>query len=424
MFQLRLRLLVAAVAALALGVPLALIAHDATEHRATLAAENAGWSVLQRLSSDTDWAGGTNAGARWQYGTLFMGTPAGRRTWDGVDYSYSQWTSRWTSPGRSFTELVPSWDAKTPVGTIIAVYVRARTADGQVARWQPLGRWASHDGGFRRTSLASAPDTLGRVSVDTFKSKGPAFSSWQVSVLLMRRAGASGTPSIRSLHAMTSRLPSTWPATSRPLAATKIELAVPRYSQMIHKGQNPEFGGGGNAWCSPTSLSMVLGYYGALPPPSAYPWVPASWPDRFVNHLARQTYDYGYDGTGNWPFNTGLAATYVPDAFVTRLADLRTAERFVRNRIPVIASIRFSSGQLSGAPISSTPGHLVVIVGFTAAGNPIVNDPAAGSNAGVRRVYDRAQFERAWVRGSGGTSYIVRAADRTLPALPAGVRSW
>ena len=57
--------------------------------------------------------------------------------------------------------------------------------------------------------------------------------------------------------------------------------------------------------------------------------------------------------------------------------------------IPLAASISFSRGGLSGAPISSTAGHLVVIVGFTSTGNVIVNDPAAPSNSSVRRVYDR-----------------------------------
>ncbi len=388
------------------------------------AADNPGWSVLKRLSSNAQWATGATRGTVWRNGTLVIGTAPLRRTWDGVTWDYSQWTSPWVSPGRAFTQLVPSWQASTPPGTAIAIYVRARTADGRVARWQPLGRWASHDAGFRRTSLPGAPDTLGSVNVDTFTTKGPAFTRWQMSALLLRKAGSTGTPSIRSLHAMTSRLPSTYPATSTPVSRTAVELPVPRYSQMIHQGQHQQYGGGGNAWCSPTSLAMVLGYYGRLPAPASYAWVPAAWPDRFVNHLARQSYDYRYRGTGNWPFNTGLAATYLGDAFVTRLPDLRQAERFIRNRIPVVASIRFSSGGLSGAPISSTPGHLLVIVGFTAGGNVIVNDPAASRNAYVRRVYDRAQFERAWVRGSGGTSYIIRTGDRTLPARPAGVLAW
>lgn len=425
MSPLRFRALVASLSALVLGLPVALVAsHHAEPDRAMLASDNPGWSVLRRLSSNADWSAGASRGASWSDGTLRIGTTPLTRSWDGVTWQYAQWHSAWVLPGRSFTQLVPSWDATTPVGTALAFYVRGRTAAGQVSRWQPLGRWASHDAGFHRTSLPAAADTLGTVSVDTFKATGPAFTAWQVSVLLMRKPGASATPLVRSVHAVTSRLPSTWPATSLPISRTAVELRVPRYSQMVHQGQDQQYGGGGNAWCSPTSLSMVLGYFNRLPAPASYAWVPAAWPDRWVNQVARQDYDYGYDGTGNWPFNTGLAATYLADAFVTRLPDLRAAERFVRAHIPVIASIRFSSGGLTGSPLHSTPGHLVVIVGFTAAGNPIVNDPAAATDAGVRHVYYRGQFERAWVRGSGGTAYIVHTAAYPLPARPAGMKAW
>ena len=49
-------------------------------------------------------------------------------------------------------------------------------------------------------------------------------------------------------------------------------------------------------------------------------------------------------------------------------------------------------------------------------GDVIVNDPAAYSNSTVRRVYDRGQFERAWLRKSAGTVYVVRDAAHPLPA--------
>ncbi len=68
----------------------------------------------------------------------------------------------------------------------------------------------------------------------------------------------------------------------------------------------------------------------------------------------------------------------------------------------------FGKGGLTGAPISSTAGHLVVISGFTRAGKVVVNDPAAPNNSSVRRVYDRGQFERAWQTKSHGTVYVVR----------------
>ena len=49
----------------------------------------------------------------------------------------------------------------------------------------------------------------------------------------------------------------------------------------------------------------------------------------------------------------------------------------------------------------------MVLVGFTPDGDVIVNDPAAKSNDQVRRLYDRAQFERAWLTKSGGLTYVL-----------------
>ena len=52
----------------------------------------------------------------------------------------------------------------------------------------------------------------------------------------------------------------------------------------------------------------------------------------------------------------------------------------------------------------------------------MVNDPAASSAAGVRRTYDRGQFEDVWLRrgtsgsgGSGGLVYVVHDAAHPLP---------
>ena len=58
------------------------------------------------------------------------------------------------------------------------------------------------------------------------------------------------------------------------------------------------------------------------------------------------------------------------------------------------------------------------IVDFTTGGDPIVNDPAAPSNDAVRRSYDRAQFERAWLDGSGGTVYVITPPGKVLPPSP------
>lgn len=419
------RVVVSLVALLALAVPLGVLAHGRDDAqrpgRARMVAE-ATPSTLTRHTTDADFARGSGRGVTHDEGTLTMSGRAGLRTVGGVRYAWSRWTSAWVTPG-TFTELLPSWSAKTPAGTWIQVLVKARDSGGRVSGFKDLGRWAHQDSTFRRTSAGSQADALVRVATDTLAAQpGVRLTGYRVRVKLMQVPGRR-TPKLRSVSAVTST-PGAVPATSRPLSSAPVSLPLPGYSQMTHTGQNPEYGGGGEAWCSPTSLAMVLGYYGRLPAPSAYTWVRRSYADRWVNHLARLTYDYRYRGTGNWAFNTATAATRVTDAFVTRLQGLRMAERFVRAGIPLVVSIRFGRGQLDGAPISSTAGHLLVLSGFTSAGHPIVMDPAAPSNATVRRTYDRAQFERAWLSGSGGMAYVIRDEAHPLPARPAGVRAW
>jgi hypothetical protein len=356
---------------------------------------------------------GTSSGLRLKHGVLVLKDSPKRRAYHGTTYSVGSWTSPAVTPGFGLTQLVASWSAVTPRNSWVEIRVRVATASTQ-SRWMVLGRWTSSDKHVRRTSVPGQSDTLGRVDVDTWKAAASA-SSYRLQVRLMRRAGASSaSPSVSFVGAVASRLPSSVPAVSAPGVASGIVLDVPRYSQMVHRGEFSQYGGGGEAWCSPTSTAMVLGYYGRLPSPGSYSWV-GSRPDPWVDEVARRTYDVAYQGTGNWPFNTAYAASRGLSAFVTRLRSLSEAESLVAAGIPVIASVSFSAGGLYGAPISSTAGHLVVIVGFTASGDVVVNDPAAASAAGVRRTYDRAQFESVWLGGSGGTAYVIHDSAHPLP---------
>ncbi|WP_036569553.1 C39 family peptidase [Nocardioides sp. URHA0032] len=323
------------------------------------------------------------------------------------------WTSPWAAPGFALTRLIASWSARTPGDSSLRVQVRGRSGS-QLSSWDTLATWAAGDRFVRRTTSSGQADDLASVNVDTWVVPD-GVSSYQLRVTLRRAAGQAASPSVDAVGAVATRLPdvSTVP-TSRPGVARGIVLDVPAYSQMIHRGDYPEYGGGGEAWCSPTSTSMVLGYYDALPRPAAYAWV-GDRPDPWVDHAARMTYDYDYEGTGNWPFNTAYAANLAGHAFVTRLRSLREAETYVRAGIPLVASIAFGRGELDGAPISSTDGHLLVIVGFTASGDVVVNDPAAASDATVRRTYDRGQFENAWIPTSGGTVYVITDDEHPLP---------
>ena len=340
-----------------------------------------------------------SSGTSGSTGALRLTRPNRTMSVAGKRYRAGSWLSHWVRPGFAATEVVPSWAASTPRNTLIQVEVRGTGLHGRRTSWDNLGRWAGPDATFRRTSLGSQRDDRAHVATDTWLANGGGFPSWQLRLTLLRRVGTSSTPRVDVVGAMASALPhARRVTTSKPGTALGRVLEVPRYSQMIHRGEYPRYGGGGEAWCSPTSTAMVLRYYRKLPPRSSYAWVKRSYTDRVVDQVARMTFDHGYDGTGNWPFNTAYAASRTGHAFVTRFASLRGVERFIKAGIPVVTSITFGRGELTGAPISSSRGHLVVVVGFTRSGRVVVNDPAARTRAGVRRTYARGQFENAWLK--------------------------
>lgn len=372
--------------------------------------------TFRQVTSDAQLQAGTvGRGLRVSGGSLRLGDPAAATTtsYAGQTWRTAAWTSVWTRPGHGFTELIPSWEARTPVGTFVTV--KARVAAGSATSgWKVLARWTSHDDGFRRTSAGTQADALASVATDTVRAaRRVTLTRYQLRVELHRLASATAGPVVRSVQAVASRLGPV-PATSRPLYGAR-SLAVPRYSQMLHRGRYPQWGGGGQAWCSPTALAMVLRFYDKLPRAAAYSWVDRERGDRVVPAVARAVFDHGYDGAGNWAFNTAYASNRAGEAFVTRLRDLRDVERFVAAGIPPVVSIAFDRGGLRGAPISSTAGHLVVVRGFTASGDVLVNDPAAPTRATVSRTYDRGQFERAWLSRSRGVTYLVTTPDSPLP---------
>lgn len=330
------------------------------------------------------------------------------------------WTAPTTQPGFAFDRLVASWNADTPGDASLRVQVQATTQDGATTDWYTLGIWAADDHVVRRTSVVGQRDSLGRVDTDTLYAVGTPFTAYTLRVQLDRTSPDDPSPGLRMLGASVSNVAYVaGQATSAPLGGDAVVLQVPTYSQEVHARQYPQWGGGGEVWCSPTSTEMVVEYWGRGPSGDDLAWVDPSFADPSVDHAARSTYDLAYHGTGNWPFNTAYAARFGLDAFVTQLRSLAEAEQFIRAGIPLVASIASRPGELDGFLFSGgTNGHLVVIVGFDAAGNPVVNDPAAWSDDAVRRVYDRAQFERVWLRGSGGTVYVIHPPDVPLPPAP------
>lgn len=346
-------------------------------------------------------------------------------------YEYARWTSPLHRLSVPATEVIASWNALTPTGTWIQVELRGTYTDGTETPWYVMGRWtagddAEHD--IRRTSVDDQSDGRSSVWTDTFSIDDAAsslrLSSYRLRLTLYRRPGTDPAPTVWRLGAMGSDVPDRFTVpTSTPGLAR--ELPVPRYSQEIHAGQYPEYDNGGEAWCSPTSSQMIVEYWGRRPTPEQLAWVEPGIQDPQVCHAARYTFDYQYDGCGNWPFNAAYAATYKDmQGVVTRLGSLSDVEKLVAAGIPVITSQSFLKEELTGAGYG-TSGHLMTVIGFTAAGDVIANDPASPDDAAVRREYRRAEWETIWLRtkrkdadgkvlsGTGGVCYLYFPTDLT-----------
>lgn len=321
-----------------------------------------------------------------------------------------------------FSELIPSWNAVTPPGTWIEIRLRARLGgdDGRWTRWYELGSWTSDAGPDRRQSVKGQHDDDGRVSTDTLVLSAPA-SAHQMAFVLHSDAptpDASALPTpdaspLITLAAVLASAPSPDARVVPPNAsAWGTTVNVPERSQMVYAG-------GGPVWCSPTSTSMVMAY----------------WADRIGNAALNQpvptvaaaVYDPIYRGNGNWPFNTAYAGRDGLRAYVSRMSSLAQVEHWIAAGLPVVASLAWEPGELgSAAAVPSTNGHLLVIVGFTASGDVVVNDPAADPRLGltVRRVYPRAALERLWLTHSGGTVYLIYPDGQQLPSSDAAFGAW
>ncbi|MEU8366603.1 peptidase C39 family protein [Micromonospora tulbaghiae] len=362
-----------------------------------------------------------------------------------AEYAAGTWTSPVTPVGFAVTELVPSWTADTPPGCWLRVELRGWADDTATTSWYELGHWAADDSAVHRASVPGQDDDRARVAADTLRVTGATVTGWQVRVTLLRRLDAPAGPVLRTVGVVASTDPpsgaqadaaqaagtnatgsetgsaatgDTTAAGSGDAGAWGRVLDVPRYAQRLHAAGETRWGGGGDSWCSPTCVSMVLDFWGAGPTPDRYAWVAPPGPRPQVVHAARHCYDHAFGGPGNWPFNTAYAATHGVDAFVTRLRSLAEAERFVAAGIPLIVSAAFTAGQVPGLDYD-TRGHLMVLAGFTADGDPVLNDPYAPDDERVRRTVPRGPFESAWQAGSGGIAYVLRPESTPLPPPPA-----
>src|SRR5690606_20512803 len=162
--------------------------------------------------------------------------PAGRKA--------KAWRSPWATT-RPSTALLPSWNVtRMPSGTWLRVHVRV--ADGsRNSTWKKGADWRYALAGGKRRTFGTQADALAYLNTDTVRAKGgKTFDRWQIQVKVMRRTTAKKAPIVRNVAGVASAYVSKTARTSRTSMTRTIDLPVPTYSQMIHSGHFPEYGGG------------------------------------------------------------------------------------------------------------------------------------------------------------------------------------
>lgn len=144
--------------------------------------------------------------------------------------------------------------------------------------------------------------------------------------------------------------------------------------------------------CSPTSVAMVLESHGVARP---------------VFDVSGRAYDRRYDIFGNWPRNIQAAYALGVSGYLTRFSQWSDVYNTLDAGTPLIVSIQVKKGELRGAPYRETGGHLIVVRGYDAAGDLLVNDPASGEEAKGRLVYKREDLQKVWFERTLGTTYVL-----------------
>ena len=318
---------------------------------------------------------------------------------------------------QDWDEAIVSWNVSGSELANVRIDVQACYSERDT-KWFTIADWTGNLAKGPRTSILNQKDVDGDVLTDTFRVSRPCRKLKLR--LTLRQVEEGPLPELKLLTACfsnSSALGSEVDSSTR--GETKL-IEVPKRSQghyedgklkydrsRVSSSFETWFKGVKQAqYCSPTSLSMVLNYWGRE---LKFPEFGVDVPE-----VVAGVFDEQYPGTGNWPFNCAYAGSFGGlQAYVTRLRMVSDIEKIVDNGMPVVCSVAYNLLKGNGKPPGGD-GHLVVVIGFTVDGDPIINDP--GRSDEVRQIYRRANFYRAW-RDSKQTVYIVQPVNVKMPKL-------
>ncbi|MCB0825684.1 MAG: hypothetical protein KDC26_05805, partial [Armatimonadetes bacterium] len=156
--------------------------------------------------------------------------------------------SAYLKAGSPIHEVIPSWEAQMPVGAKLEFEF---SVPSENPRWYKVGTWAIDQ---TRTSTNDQSDETAAVYTDTFRCKSV---STVLSLRITATPNALGElPSIEKARLIITPKESNWEARSPQTSIWGKVLEPPRRAQMSYEN--------GGVLCSPTSVSMLLGYWAQI----------------------------------------------------------------------------------------------------------------------------------------------------------------
>ncbi len=268
-----------------------------------------------------------------------------------------------------FNQGLPSWNGTAPdSNSSFKIQMRFPYGAGW-SPWLTVGYWKTNIW----TSYGSTSYGAGYIDIDNVKLYDYA-ASWQFKVIMLRTALDKQSPSLHKLSFVVNDSRTTASLDfNQILNDNPAAIFIP--TDFIYQyGVDPEIGG---SICSPTSVSMILRSYGIQVDPLQF---------------ARDTYDSYYDMFGIWPRVVQNASEYGLDGIVTCYRSWSQASQVLNAGGRIAMSV--------GLPLYS--GHLMMLAGFNANGDPIVHDPARSN--GYAYVFNKSDLSHSWF-DKGGIAY-------------------
>jgi len=273
-----------------------------------------------------------------------------------------------------FNRGLPSWNGRAPNDSS-SFKVLMRFYNGGWSPWLTVGFWKANIWPFYGSTSFSG----GKIDIDNAVLNS-YYNKWQFKVELKRMSSTQPSPEIYKLSFFVSDQRTTDNVNITSIVNDKPNAVFIPTDFFYQYSIDQDIGGD---ICSPTSVSMALHSYKIDVDPLQF---------------AKDTYCPYWGMFGIWPRVVQNAAEHGLDGAVTRYRTWSQAAKVLSEGGRVVMSV--------GLPLYT--GHLIMLAGFDAAGNPIVHDPAKSN--GYSYKFNKTLLSESWFQ-KGGVSYTFYLKD-------------